>query len=86
MWNVVRAKCVLCSATGGISYDTIEGKPDTVKAETCDSCGAYVKILYQVSDHVLEPLVDDVATLGLDILMAEGGWKRGGQNPFLLGY
>ena len=86
MWNVVRVKCVLCSATGGISYHTIEGKPDTVKAETCDACRAYVKILYQVNDPALEPLADDVATLGLDMLMAEDGWKRGGQNPFLLGY
>jgi FdhE protein len=86
MWNVVRVKCVLCSATGGISYHIIEGKPDTVKAETCDSCRAYVKILYQVNDPVLEPLADDVATLGLDMLMAEEGWKRGGKNPFLLGY
>jgi FdhE protein len=86
MWNVVRVKCVLCSATGGISYRTVEGKPDTVKAETCEACRAYVKILYQVNDPALEPLADDVATLGLDILMAEDGWRRGGHNPFLLGY
>ena len=85
-WNVVRVKCVLCSSTGGISYRIIEGKPDTVKAETCDTCRAYVKILYQVNDHLLDPLADDVATLGLDMLMAEDGWKRGGHNPFLLGY
>jgi len=25
-------------------------------------------------------------TLGLDMLMAEEGWKRGGQNPFPLCY
>jgi FdhE protein len=86
MWNVVRVKCVLCSATGGISYHTVEGKPDTVKAETCEACHAYVKILYQVNDPALEPLADDVATLGLDMLMAEEGWRRGGHNPFLLGY
>jgi formate dehydrogenase maturation protein FdhE len=27
-----------------------------------------------------------VASLGLDMLVAEEGWKRGGRNPFLLGY
>ncbi len=86
MWNVVRVKCVLCSSTEGISYRSIDGKPDTVKAETCDKCHRYVKILYQVNDHVLEPLADDVATLGLDILLAGEEWKRGGYNPFLLGY
>lgn len=86
MWNVVRVKCLLCSSTGGMSYHVVDGKPDTVKAETCASCRAYVKILYQVNDPVLEAMADDVATLGLDMLMAEEGWKRGGQNPFLLGY
>jgi FdhE protein len=45
-----------------------------------------VKILYQVQDPALEPLADDVATLGLDMLMAEDGWKCDGQNPFLMGY
>jgi FdhE protein len=34
----------------------------------------------------LEPFADDVATVGLDMLLTEEGWKRGGQNPFLLGY
>jgi FdhE protein len=86
MWNVVRVKCVLCSSTGGISYHTIEGGSQTVKAETCDKCGRYVKILYQVNDPALEPLADDVATLGLDMLVTQEGWNRGGKNPFLTGY
>jgi FdhE protein len=86
MWNVVRVKCVLCGSTAGISYRAVEGKPDTVKAEACDDCHGYVKILYQVNDHALEALADDVASLGLDMLMSEDGWRRGGQNPFLLGY
>lgn len=86
MWNVVRVKCVLCSTTEGISYHTIEGQPETVKAETCEKCHAYVKILYQVNDAPLEPMADDVATLGLDMLMTQEGWKRGGHNPFLMGY
>jgi FdhE protein len=87
MWNVVRVKCVLCSSTAGISYHTIEGGgSDSVKAETCDKCRAYLKILYQVENAVLEPMADDVATLGLDLLMIEDGWTRGGRNPFLMGY
>lgn len=86
MWNVVRVKCVLCSSTEGISYRVIDGKPDTVKGETCTKCQGYVKILYQVNDAALEACADDVASLGLDMLLAEEGWKRGGRNPFLLGY
>lgn len=86
MWNVVRIKCVTCSSTEGIGYHVIEGLPETVKAETCSKCGHYLKVFYQVNDHMLEPLADDIATLGLDMLLAKEGWKRGGQNPFLLGY
>jgi len=86
MWHVVRVKCVLCSTTGGIGYLTIEGQNENVKAETCDTCRSYVKILYQVNDPALEPMADDIATLGLDMLLAQDGWKRGGQNPFLAGY
>jgi FdhE protein len=86
MWNVVRIKCVFCSSTGGISYHSIEGKPETVKAETCGQCRRYLKILYQVKDHELDPLSDDVATLDLDMVLATEGWQRGAHNLFLLGY
>jgi FdhE protein len=86
MWNVVRVKCVLCSSTEGISYKVIDGKSEHIKAETCDKCQRYVKILYQVNDPVLEPVADDVASLGLDMMLAGETWTRGAQNPFLLGY
>lgn len=86
MWNVIRVMCVLCGATDGVSFRGIEGQPDTVKAETCETCRGYVKIVYQVNDVGLEPLSDDLASVGLDMLLAEEGWKRGSQNPFLLGY
>jgi FdhE protein len=86
MWHVVRIKCVLCSSTEGIGYRLIEGGPEAVKAETCDNCGRYVKILYQVKDPALDSFADDIASLALDLLLAGEGWDRGGQNPFLLGY
>ena len=86
MWNVVRIKCVFCSSTEGINYHHIEGKPETVKAETCGQCQRYLKILYHVKDHELDPLSDDVASLDLDMLLAAEGWQRGGHNLFLLGY
>jgi FdhE protein len=86
MWNVVRVKCVLCSSTEGIRYHSVEGEPETIKAESCDACKRYVKVLYQVKDSLLEPVADDVATLALDMLMAGEGWQRGSNNPFLLGH
>ena len=85
-WNVVRVKCVTCGSTGGIGYYSIEGQPDTLKGETCTNCKSYVKVLYQVNDASLDPLADDVATLALDLKLAEAGWTRRAANLFLAGY
>lgn len=86
LWNYVRIKCTLCGGTKGIAYHGIEGDAGTVKAETCDSCRGYLKILHQHKDPQLDPVADDVATLGLDLLVREAGFHRGAVNPFLLGY
>jgi FdhE protein len=86
LWNYVRIKCTLCGSTKGIAYQEIDGDAGTIKAETCESCRRYVKILHQLKDPELEPLADDVASLGLDLLVRETGFARGGVNPLLLGY
>jgi FdhE protein len=57
-----------------------------VKAETCKSCHGYLKILQQHKDPAVDIIADDVATLGLDLLVREGGYRRGSFNPFLIGY
>lgn len=85
LWNVVRVKCVLCGSGKGIGYQEIEGGPGTIKAECCDNCRGYVKILHQQKDLALDPVADDIASLGLDLLLKEGEYRRGSLNPFLLG-
>ena len=45
-----------------------------------------VKVLYQTRKPDLEPIADDVASLGLDLLLSQGRYRRGSYNPFLLGY
>jgi FdhE protein len=86
LWNYVRVKCTLCASTKGIAYQEIDGGPGIAKAETCDACGSYVKILHEHRDPGIEPIADDVATLALDLLMRQGRYRRGGFNPFLVGY
>jgi FdhE protein len=85
LWNVVRVKCVLCSSGKGIGYQEIEGGPGTIKAECCDNCRSYVKIFYQQKDPALDPVADDIASFGLDLLLKEGEYRRGSFIPFLLG-
>src|SRR5215470_10440905 len=76
LWHVVRIKCTLCGSTKGIGYQEIEGAP-VVKAETCDECRGYVKILHQHKEVDVDPIADDVASLGLDLLVREKGYRRG---------
>jgi FdhE protein len=85
-WHVVRIKCVLCGSTKGITYQEFDGRPGAVKAESCEECRGYVKILHQHTDPALDPVADDVASLGLDLLLRDKGYRRGAVNPFLLGY
>src|SRR5271165_5455638 len=86
LWHVVRIKCLRCGSTEGVRYQEIDGGPGLIKAETCDACGSYVKVLHQHKDPDLDPVADDVASLALDLLMRDGPYHRAGYNPFLLGY
>ena len=82
-WHVVRVKCTNCDSTKGIAYHGIEGGSEALKAESCDECHTYRKIGYQEKDYDFEPLADDLASLTLDLLMNEAGYKRSSPNPLL---
>jgi len=83
-WNHVRAICITCGGSGGLSLKGIEGDNGAVKAETCDDCRTYSKMLYQAKDMSVDPYADDFASMGLDLLVAEAGWVRHAPNPLLL--
>ncbi len=91
-WHMVRVQCTQCGASGkDIAYQsaassTAEG-PDAgaaaVRAETCEHCHGYCKILYQEKDPGVEPVADDIASLALDLLLGEAGYHRTRSNPLL---
>jgi FdhE protein len=83
-WNHVRAVCITCGQSRSVALKGIEGDSGAVKAETCDDCRTYAKMLYQARDIAVDPFADDLATLGLDVLVAEAGWSRHAPNPLLL--
>lgn len=85
-WNEVRIKCLCCGSTKGITYRSVETHEATVKAECCAECQSWVKILHQVKNPSLDPVADDVASLGLDLMMRDTGLRRGGFHPFLAGF
>jgi FdhE protein len=83
-WNHVRAICITCESSRTLSLKGIDGDSGAVQAETCDDCQTYAKMLYQAKDLKADPYADDLATLGLDILIGEAGWARHAPNPLLL--
>ena len=87
-WHVVRAKCTNCDEMGNLHYwsvtdGTVDDQQAAVKAEACDDCGAYLKVIYQEKDPQAEAVADDLATLLLDDRMEEKGFTGSGINPFL---
>jgi FdhE protein len=83
-WNYSRAVCVACGGSRTLAIRGIEGDSGLVKAETCDECGTYSKMAYQAKDMQADPYADDLATLGLDVMVGEAGWARHAPNPLLL--
>lgn len=94
-WHMVRTKCSNCDSTKGIAYhaagsnDAAAAAKDAqankaaLKAESCDECHTYRKIGYQHNDYDFEPFADDLASLTLDLLMGEEGYRRASPHPWL---
>jgi FdhE protein len=89
-WHRVRIHCTGCGAAGrDIGYQTLtrEDASDdgnaAVRAESCEQCRGYRKIVYREKDTSVEPLADDLASLALDVLLSEHGYHRLSANPLL---
>ena len=75
-WITIRVKCSSCAATKNISYLYVDGANDAIRAECCDDCKRYLKVLYLEKDPAMEPIADDLASLALDLLVDEQGYRR----------
>jgi FdhE protein len=93
-WHMVRVQCSRCGASGkSIAFQSAvmnanqendgSAAEAAVRAETCEQCRCYRKILYQEKDPQVEPLADDLASLNLDLLLGQGGYHRASGNPLL---
>lgn len=82
-WHVVRVKCSNCEQTRSLQYWSLDSEQAAIKAESCDECKTYLKLLYQEKEPKLEPVADDLASLVLDARMEQEGFARSSLNPFL---
>jgi len=78
-WNVLRLHCTICGLDSDLAYFAVEGDPGA-KAEACGRCRAYVKLFDEEKRPGVEAAADDAATLALDLMLAEDGWRRVGSN------
>ncbi|MBK7617268.1 MAG: formate dehydrogenase accessory protein FdhE [Vitreoscilla sp.] len=99
-WHMVRIKCSHCRTAQGLAYLALDAAGEvaddaaadggrraaqaTLQAETCEACGHYLKIMHTDRDAEVEPVADDLASLTLDLLVADTGLKKHGVNLMLL--
>jgi FdhE protein len=76
-WSFERIACPSC---GERKFDELPvytaEQLDGVRIECCDTCGVYLKTIDASKDGTTVPLVDDLATITLDLWAQERGYRR----------
>lgn len=88
-WHLERVKCSVCDSGGKLLYVELKDEHGKavlpVQAETCDGCHSYLKLMQREIHGRADPIADDLASLALDMLLAEQGtYARTGYNPLLI--
>ena len=83
LWRFNRLKCPFCSNedTKKLRHFHIEKEGRACRVEVCEECKKYIKTIdtSMVGADVV-PLVEDIATLHLDVLAQKEGYKKEGTN------
>jgi FdhE protein len=76
-WEYVRVVCPSCAEEGfdALPVYTADAFPH-VRIEACDSCRRYLKTIDMTRDGLAVALVDDIASVPLDLWAGEHGYQR----------
>ncbi len=76
-WRTGRIECLACGETRfeTLSVFRAEELP-AARLDACDACRTYVKTIDLTKDGTAVPIVDDIATLALDLWARERGYRR----------
>ena len=76
-WNFHRLSCVACGkgCNGKFPYYTTEDYPH-IRLDVCDNCGRYIKTVDVSKDHEAVPVVDELATIPIDIWARQQGYEK----------
>ncbi|WP_044873924.1 formate dehydrogenase accessory protein FdhE [Pseudomonas sp. LFM046] len=87
-WHYVRLKCSHCQEGKHLAYlslerDGLKSEEAPIRAEACPNCQGYLKQYYLEFDANAEAHADDLASLDLDVRLAEEGYLRRAPNLLL---
>ena len=82
-WRIDRISCPFCNnqEQGSLQYFYGEGE-DAYRIDLCDRCRQYIKTIDYRNLEESDPVLEDLATLHLDILANQKGYKRPVPNPW----
>jgi len=82
-WRTDRLLCPFCGnkEQQSLNYFYAEGE-ETYRMDTCDKCHQYIKTIDARNIEIIDLVLEDLATLHLDILAAQKGFKKPTPNPW----
>ena len=82
-WRIDRLSCPVCGnkEQESLQYFCGEGE-EAFRIDLCDKCHRYIKTIDYRSLEESDPALEDLATLHLDILAVQKGYRRAVPNPW----
>ena len=82
-WPVDRTRCSICGDDdkNSVHYFHSEGQKN-VRVYTCDTCKHYIKSVDVSANSDADPILEDLATLHLDVVAVEKGYVRSVPNQW----
>ena len=82
-WRTDRLSCPVCNNKDqeSLKYFCGEGE-EAFRIDLCDACHHYIKTIDYRNLEESDPFLEDLATLHLDILAAQKGYRRAVPNPW----
>jgi FdhE protein len=82
-WDFVRATCPACGESRPEAIGVYTSQQfDNVRVEACDTCKRYLKTVDLTKNGLAVPVVDELATIPLDLWAGENGYTKLCPNLF----
>jgi FdhE protein len=82
-WRIDRLSCPVCGSREqeSLTYFCGEGE-EAFRIDLCDICHHYIKTIDYRSLEESDPFLEDLATLHLDVVAVQKGYRRSVPNPW----